>query len=32
MTLVFALFDGPTKTVRCALELVPTLATRGIQI
>jgi pimeloyl-ACP methyl ester carboxylesterase len=29
---VFALFDGPTKAARCALELVPTLATRGIRI
>lgn len=29
---IFALFDGPTKAVRCALDLVPTLATRGIQI
>jgi class 3 adenylate cyclase/pimeloyl-ACP methyl ester carboxylesterase len=29
---VFALFDGPTKAVRCGLELVPTLATRGISI
>jgi pimeloyl-ACP methyl ester carboxylesterase len=29
---VFALFDGPTKAARCGLELVPTLATRGISI
>jgi class 3 adenylate cyclase len=29
---VFALFDGPTKATRCALELVPALATRGIRI
>jgi class 3 adenylate cyclase/alpha-beta hydrolase superfamily lysophospholipase len=29
---VFALFDGPTKAVRCALDLVPALATRGIRI
>ena len=29
---VFALFDGPTKAARCALELVPALATRGIRI
>ena len=29
---VFALFDGPTKASRCALELVPALATRGIRI
>jgi class 3 adenylate cyclase/pimeloyl-ACP methyl ester carboxylesterase len=29
---VFALFDGPTKAARCGLELVPTLATRGIRI
>lgn len=29
---VFALFDGPTKAARCALELVPGLATRGIRI
>ena len=29
---VFALFDGPTKAVRCALELAPALATRGIRI
>jgi class 3 adenylate cyclase/pimeloyl-ACP methyl ester carboxylesterase len=29
---IFALFDGPTKAVRCALDLVPTLAARGIAI
>ncbi|OBA57771.1 hydrolase [Mycobacterium sp. 1100029.7] len=29
---IFALFDGPTKAARCALELIPTLATRGIRI
>jgi pimeloyl-ACP methyl ester carboxylesterase/class 3 adenylate cyclase len=29
---VFALFDGPTKAARCALELIPALATRGIRI
>ncbi|HEV7854235.1 MAG TPA: adenylate/guanylate cyclase domain-containing protein [Mycobacterium sp.] len=29
---VFALFDGPTKAARCALDLVPALATRGIRI
>jgi pimeloyl-ACP methyl ester carboxylesterase/class 3 adenylate cyclase len=29
---VFAIFDGPTKATRCALGLVPALATRGIQI
>jgi pimeloyl-ACP methyl ester carboxylesterase/class 3 adenylate cyclase len=29
---VFALFDGPTKAARCGLELVPALATRGINI
>lgn len=29
---VFALFDGPTKAARCALEMVPALATRGIRI
>lgn len=29
---VFALFDGPTKAAGCALELVPTLAARGIRI
>ena len=28
----FALLDGPTKAARCALELVPELATRGIPI
>jgi class 3 adenylate cyclase/pimeloyl-ACP methyl ester carboxylesterase len=27
---VFALFDGPTKAARCALDLVPALAARGI--
>jgi pimeloyl-ACP methyl ester carboxylesterase len=29
---VFALFDGPTKAARCALELTPALASRGIRI
>jgi class 3 adenylate cyclase len=29
---VFAVFDGPTKAARCALDLVPALATRGIRI
>ncbi|OBH94313.1 adenylate/guanylate cyclase domain-containing protein [Mycobacterium sp. E2733] len=29
---IFALFDGPTKAARCALELVPALAARGIRI
>jgi pimeloyl-ACP methyl ester carboxylesterase len=29
---VFALFEGPTKAARCALELVPALAARGIRI
>jgi pimeloyl-ACP methyl ester carboxylesterase len=29
---IFALFDGPTKAARCALDLMPSLATRGIQI
>ena len=29
---VFALFDGPTKAARCALEMVPALAARGIRI
>ena len=29
---IFALFDGPTKAARCALDLVPALATRGIHI
>jgi class 3 adenylate cyclase len=29
---IFALFDGPTKASRCALDLVPALATRGIRI
>lgn len=29
---IFALFDGPTKAARCALELVPALGTRGICI
>lgn len=29
---VFALFDGPTKAACCALELIPTLAARGIRI
>jgi hypothetical protein len=29
---IFAVFDGPTRAVRCGLELVPTLATRGLSI
>jgi hypothetical protein len=29
---VFTRFDGPTRAVRCSLELIPTLATRGIRI
>jgi class 3 adenylate cyclase/pimeloyl-ACP methyl ester carboxylesterase len=29
---VFALFDAPTKAVRCALDLVPSLASRDIPI
>jgi class 3 adenylate cyclase len=29
---VFALFDAPTKAAKCALELAPALATRGIPI
>jgi class 3 adenylate cyclase/pimeloyl-ACP methyl ester carboxylesterase len=29
---VFAVFDGPTKAARCALDLVPALARRGIRI
>jgi class 3 adenylate cyclase/pimeloyl-ACP methyl ester carboxylesterase len=29
---IFALFDGPTRAVRCALDLIPALATRGIRI
>jgi len=29
---IFALFDGPTKAARCALDLVPALAARGIAI
>jgi class 3 adenylate cyclase len=29
---VFAVFDGPTNAARCALELVPALATRNINI
>ena len=29
---IFAVFDGPTRAARCALELVPALATRGIRI
>lgn len=29
---IFALFDGPTKATRCALDLLPALATRGISI
>jgi len=29
---IFAHFDGPTKAARCALDLVPALAIRGIRI
>lgn len=29
---IFALFDGPTKAARCALDMVPALAARGIHI
>ncbi len=29
---LFALFDGPTKTARCGLDMVPALAARGIRI
>jgi class 3 adenylate cyclase len=29
---IFALFDAPTKAARCALQLVPALATRNIPI
>jgi pimeloyl-ACP methyl ester carboxylesterase len=29
---IFALFDGPTKAVRCGLELAPALASHGISI
>jgi hypothetical protein len=29
---IFALFDGPTKAARCALDLVPALAARSIRI
>lgn len=29
---IFAVFDGPTKAARCALDMVPALAARGIQI
>ncbi|CAM4349558.1 2-hydroxymuconate semialdehyde hydrolase [Mycobacterium basiliense] len=29
---IFALFDAPTRAVRCALDLVPALATRAIPI
>jgi class 3 adenylate cyclase/pimeloyl-ACP methyl ester carboxylesterase len=29
---IFAIFDGPTKAARCALDLVPALCTRGIRI
>ena len=29
---VFAIFDAPTSAARCALDLVPALATRGIRI
>ena len=28
----FALFDGPTKAARCALDLIPAVATRGLRI
>jgi class 3 adenylate cyclase len=29
---VFAVFDGPTKAARCALELVAAMATHGLSI
>ncbi|HSS24332.1 MAG TPA: adenylate/guanylate cyclase domain-containing protein [Mycobacterium sp.] len=29
---IFALFDGPTKAARCALDMVPALGTRGMRI
>lgn len=29
---IFAIFDGPTRAARCALDLVPALAARGIRI
>ena len=29
---IFALFDGPTRAARCALDIVPALAARGIRI
>ncbi len=29
---VFALFDAPTKATRCALDLIPSLASRDIPI
>lgn len=29
---IFAVFDGPTKAARCALELVAAIGTRGIRI
>jgi class 3 adenylate cyclase len=29
---IFARFDGPTRAARCSLELVSTMATRGIRI
>ena len=29
---VFALFDGPSKAARCALDLIPALAARGFEI
>ena len=29
---MFALFDGPTRAARCALDMVPALAARGIRI
>jgi class 3 adenylate cyclase len=29
---IFAVFDGPTRAARCALDLVPALAARSIQI
>ncbi|MFN8227773.1 MAG: adenylate/guanylate cyclase domain-containing protein [Mycobacterium sp.] len=29
---IFALFDGPTKAARCALDLIPALGARGLRI
>lgn len=29
---LFAMFDGPTKAARCGLDMVPTLAAKGIRI